>query len=82
MVCCTNIGFMRLFLLLSYRYRIEPNRTQAAALTEMLADFCAIYNAGLEQPIAAYRRRGRRLRQQKVLGAHRTMSNERPESGI
>lgn len=43
--------------LLSYKYRIEPNRTQAAALGEMLADFCRLYNAGLEQRITAYQRR-------------------------
>lgn len=44
-------------MLLSYKYRIEPNWTQAAALGEMLADFCWLYNAGLEQRITAYQRR-------------------------
>jgi putative transposase len=43
---------------LSYKYRIEPNRTQAVALGEMLGDFCQLYNAALEQRIAAYQRRG------------------------
>jgi putative transposase len=43
--------------LLSYKYRIEPNRTQAAALGEMLTDFCQLYNAALEQRIDAWRRR-------------------------
>jgi len=42
---------------LSYKYRIEPNRTQSAALADMLADFCQLYNAGLEQRIDARRRR-------------------------
>jgi putative transposase len=42
---------------LSYKYRIEPNRTQSAALADMLADFCQLYNAGLEQRIDAWRRR-------------------------
>lgn len=42
---------------LSYKYRIEPNRVQAAALDAMLADFCRLYNAGLEQRIAAWQRR-------------------------
>src|SRR5262245_44615629 len=42
---------------LSYRYRIEPNRMQAGALSGMLADFCQLYNAALEQRIEAYRRR-------------------------
>ena len=43
---------------LSYKYRIEPNRAQTTAFGDMLADFCRLYNAGLEQRIAAYRRRG------------------------
>ena len=40
---------------LSYKYRILPTPTQAAALTTMLGDFCDLYNAGLEQRINAYR---------------------------
>jgi putative transposase len=43
---------------LSYKYRIEPNKTQSAALSDMLRDFCGLYNAGLQQRIEAYRRRG------------------------
>ena len=43
-------------MLLSYKFRIEPNRTQAAALSEMLRDFCRLYNAGLEHRIEAYRK--------------------------
>ncbi len=39
---------------LSYRYRIEPNRTQIALLSEMLGDFCQLYNAALEHRIRAY----------------------------
>src|SRR5215475_9731703 len=42
---------------LSYKYRIEPNRMQAGALSGMLADFCQLYNAALQQSIEAYRRR-------------------------
>jgi hypothetical protein len=42
----------------SYKYRIEPNRSQGAALVDMLRDFCSLYNAGLEQRIDAYQRRG------------------------
>ena len=49
-------------MLLSYKYRINPNRTQAAALGEMLADFCQLYNAGLQQRVEAYRRQGKSLR--------------------
>ena len=44
-------------MILSYKYRLAPNRTQAAALGEMLADFCQLYNAALEQRIDAWRRR-------------------------
>ena len=43
-------------MLLSYKFRIKPNRTQAAALSEMLRDFCRLYNAGLEHRIEAYRK--------------------------
>ena len=45
-------------MLLSYKYRLEPNRTQGAALAAMLADFCDLYNAGLQQRIEAYQRCG------------------------
>lgn len=38
----------------SYRYRIEPNKTQAGLLSEMLADFCELYNAALEHRVRAY----------------------------
>lgn len=54
----TNAGAM----LLSYKYRIEPNRTQDVALADMLVSFCDLYNAGLQQRIEAYRRRGKSLR--------------------
>lgn len=43
-------------MILSYRYRIEPNKTQAAALSEMLGDFCELYNSALEHRINAYKR--------------------------
>lgn len=45
-------------MFLAFKYRIEPNRAQTAALSNMLADFCHLYNAALEQRIDAYRRRG------------------------
>jgi putative transposase len=41
---------------LSYKFRIEPTKTQAALLSEMLVDFCQLYNAGLEHRILAYRK--------------------------
>lgn len=41
----------------SYKYRLRPNRAQAAALNAMLRDFCGLYNAGLQQRVEAYRRR-------------------------
>lgn len=40
----------------SYKFRINPSRAQAAALSEMLRDFCRLYNAGLEHRIEAYRK--------------------------
>ena len=43
---------------LSYKYRIYPTRSQAAMLGEMLRDFCALYNAALEERVDAYRKRG------------------------
>lgn len=49
-------------LTLSYKYRLYPNRAQAAALGDMLVSFCALYNAGLQQRIEAYRRQGKSLR--------------------
>jgi putative transposase len=42
---------------LSYKYRVDPNKTQCAALADMLGDFCGLYNAGLQQRIEAYQRR-------------------------
>ena len=49
-------------MILSYKYRVEPNKTQAKALGEMLGDFCKLYNCALEQRIDACRRRGVSLR--------------------
>lgn len=46
----------------SYKFRICPNRAQDAALSEMLRDFCGLYNACLQQRIEAYQRRGISLR--------------------
>jgi putative transposase len=43
-------------MILSYKFRVEPNRTQAIALNDMLADFCHLYNAALEERIGAWRR--------------------------
>jgi putative transposase len=45
-------------MLRSYKYRIRPTGTQDAALTGMLGAFCDLYNAGLQQRIEAYQRRG------------------------
>lgn len=49
-------------MILSYKYRVYPNREQEAALCEMLSDFCELYNAALEQRILAYQRNGVALR--------------------
>ncbi|MGU3660909.1 RNA-guided endonuclease InsQ/TnpB family protein [Methylobacterium fujisawaense] len=46
----------------SYKYRLRPSAAQATALDAMLADFCGLYNAGLQQRIEAYRRRKLSLR--------------------
>ena len=48
--------------LLSYTFRLYPNRAQAEALNGMLGALCDLYNAGLQQRIEAYRRRGISLR--------------------
>lgn len=45
-----------------YKFRLRPNRAQAASLDAMLRDFCGLYNACLQQRIEAYRRRGLSLR--------------------
>ncbi|PWC40896.1 RNA-guided endonuclease TnpB family protein [Azospirillum sp. TSO35-2] len=47
---------------LSYRYRLYPNRAQNVGLEMMLGSFCDLYNAGLQQRIEAYRRQGKTLR--------------------
>ena len=44
-----------MFMLRSFRYRLFPNPTQAAGLTDMLGSFCDLYNACLQQRIEAYR---------------------------
>lgn len=41
-------------MILSYKFRIAPNKAQGAALAEMLADFCRLYNCALEHRIAAH----------------------------
>ena len=46
---------------LTYKYRLFPNSTQAAGLTDMLGSFCDLYNACLQQRIEAYQRRGKSL---------------------
>ena len=46
-------------MLLSFKYRLYPNRAQEAALDGMLTSFCALYNAGLQQRIEAYQRQGK-----------------------
>lgn len=49
-------------MILSYRFRLFTTGAQEAALTDMLAAFCDLYNAGLQQRIEAYSRRGISLR--------------------
>lgn len=46
---------------LSYKYRIYPNRAQVVGMTDMLGSFCDLYNACLQQRIEAYQRQGKTL---------------------
>ena len=46
----------------SIKFRLFTTDAQEAALTEMLGGFRDLYNAGLQQRIEAYRRRGISLR--------------------
>lgn len=48
--------------MLSFRFRLFTMPRQADALAAMLGAFCDLYNAGLQQRIEAYRRRGVSLR--------------------
>lgn len=41
-------------MILSYKYRVYPNKAQLVALNAMLADLCSLYNAALEHRILAY----------------------------
>ncbi|QXX76718.1 RNA-guided endonuclease TnpB family protein [Methylovirgula sp. HY1] len=45
-------------MILAYKFRLYPSLAQRKALDQMLRDFCKLYNAGLEQRIAAFRMRG------------------------
>jgi putative transposase len=45
-------------LILSYKFRVYPNRAQRDGLATMLGAFCDLYNAALQQRIEAYQRRG------------------------
>lgn len=49
-------------MILSFKHRLYPTRTQAVALETMLGGMCDLYNAALQQRIEAYRRQGRTLR--------------------
>ena len=46
---------------LSYKYRLYPNRAQVVGLVDMLGSFCDLYNACLQQRIEAYQRQGKSL---------------------
>jgi putative transposase len=45
----------------TYKYRIYPNKQQSSELNMMLGAFCDLYNAGLNQRIDAYNRKGKSL---------------------
>ncbi|MGU3559773.1 RNA-guided endonuclease InsQ/TnpB family protein [Methylobacterium radiotolerans] len=63
----------------SYKFRLRPSAAQAAALGEMLADFCSLYNACLQQRIEAYRRQRRTLRYGDQAAELRAVRAEVPE---
>jgi putative transposase len=67
-------------VILSYKYRIEPNRTQAAALGDMLGDFCQLYNAALEHRIRAYEK-GARIKCNEQITALPQIRRELPHIG-
>ncbi|CAO3459512.1 helix-turn-helix domain-containing protein [Azospirillum largimobile] len=68
-------------MLLSYKYRIHPNRRQREALDEMLYWFCQLYNAGLQQRIEAYRRQGVSLNYKAQADELKLLRAEVPELG-
>ena len=41
-------------MLRSYEYRLYPFPLQESGLVSMLSNFCALYNAGLEERMSAY----------------------------
>lgn len=45
-----------------FRFRLYPTERQQAALGEMLADHCDLYNAALQERRDAYRKRGKTVR--------------------
>lgn len=45
-----------------FRFRLYPTKRQQAALGEMLADHCDLYNAALQERRDAYRTRGKTVR--------------------
>jgi putative transposase len=65
-------------VLLSYKHRLYPTRTQAAELDRMLAAFCDLYNATLQWRIEAYRRQGRTLRYVDQAGELRAVRGAEP----
>jgi putative transposase len=44
-------------LILNYKYRIYPNKTQKVWLLQMVSNFCDLYNAALQERVDAYRKR-------------------------
>lgn len=66
--------------ILSYKYRIEPNRAQSAMLSELLGDFCELYNASLEHRIAA-RKKGVSVRYYDQTASLPQIRKELPHQG-
>ncbi len=66
-------------LIRSYKYRLYPNRAQEAALTDMLGQFCDLYNAGLQQRIEAWSRQGVSLGYVRQAGELKAVRDAVPE---
>ena len=59
-------------MILSFRYRLLPSKTQHRALEQILESQRELYNAALEERIGAYRKAGKTLTYfDQTGGAHR-----------
>jgi putative transposase len=66
-------------MILSYKFRVYPKRAQVDAFAAMLADYCTLYNAGLQQRIEAWRRQHKSVRYIDQANELKTLRAECPE---